>query len=868
MKKILSLLVAYFVLVGQAFAVTGVPDNLHWEAAGFGGGGNYSRINADHFTPNKVYAIPDVQAPYVSTNQGESWVPLSYTSNMENNYGIAQTAAFIQSTNDANLMFAIDDSTFGGFKSADGGLTWKKVGTLNSGRGDQPIAIDPSDDNFVYGQYYGDVYRSTDKGETFTKYIDLPFSIYTQAYTNITSCTSAGYAWRTSTGKCYETVKFLYVDAVNNDLWIGSIKDGMVRYDMDTSTINYVTLEGTNASRTTNYATYIDSSSALNFCVGAGLRIACTTDYSNWTYTQPLTASSSYFLSTFAIHKKADNSVNIVANLKLITNSYSNATKYSTDGGATWGDSSRVNDIANNPTGNFNAGNLVRCIDDDPFSDGVFYLTTDGRIYRSDNNGLTFNEKTIGAQIIVAEDMAISPTGRMFVVAMDTGVQYSDDFGATWTQGTPDVNKGQAYNTFSATDYGGHYWRVKTAGTYEDWVNGDGKVYITATIYAQHSSIYYKNFLIRSTDNGETYTRSISGLPQLRLFGGMWGNGYARGLALSADESTIYVAMDGGNNTDGSQTKGGLFKSTDGGVNFTQIWKYPNIIYNALAVDPTDSENETVLFATYNSSGTWHRRVFSETAELSGSGQTRTGNLNNVSTVISGSVIFETSGGETFTDTLNNGETSGSTNTLSSNLGGTGTINYSTGAYTLNMVSVPGTATVTYGRKGWVGDSYGPSGAIGDVTYDSQGTPYIIASSSGMRIYKSVTTDYGDGSGSYGTWRSIARLNTGGGYPESIIVDKTNDKRIFASSSAWQGSTGNKRVWVTADADNNENSKWYDITGDLPASSGCKGLAINPYEGTQGYLYCASGGAGVWKLNLADSPSATPGRTCIGGCNE
>ena len=849
-----------------ANAVVGVPDSRHWVPAGFGGGGNYSRISADHFTPNKIYAIPDVQAPYVSTNSGESWTPLSYTSNRENNYGIAQTAAFVQSTNDANLMFAIDDSTFGAFKSSDGGQTWKKVGTLSSGRGDQPIAINPSDDNMVYGQYAGNVYRSTDKGDTFAQYINYPFSAYTSPYTTKTSCESAGFAWSTSANTCYATIKFIYVDAVNNDLWIGSSNSGMVRYDMDTSTINYVTLTGTNASRTTNYGTYIDASDDLNFCVGAGLKIACTTDYTNWTYTEALTASSSYFLSTFSIHKKNDDSINIVANLKLISNSYSNTTKYSTDGGATWATSSRVNDLTNNPTGNFNAGNLVRCIEDDPFNDGVFYLTTDGRIYRSDDNGLTFNEKSIGAQIIVAEDIAISPTGRMFVVAMDTGVQYSDDFGITWTQGTPHVGKGQAYNTFNATDYGGHYWRVKTAGTYEDWVNGDGKVYMTATIYAQHSSIYYKNFLIRSLDNGETYTRSISGLPQLRLFGGMWGNGYARGLALSADESTIYVAMDGGNNTDGSQTKGGLFKSTDGGVNFTQIWKYPNIIYNAIAIDPTDTDNETVLFGTYNSSGVWHRTVYSdESAELNGSGQTRTGNLNKYSTVISGSVVFETSGDETFTDTLNSGETSGSTNTLSSNLGGTGTINYSTGAYTLNMISTPGTATVSYGRKQWVADSYGPSGAVGDVTYDSQGTPYIIASSGGMRVYKSVQTAYGDGSGSYGTWRTVGHFNTSGGYPESIIVDKGNDNRVFASASAWQGSTQHKRVWVTNNANKNEQSKWYDITGDLPATSGCKGLAINPYEGTQGYLYCASGGAGIWKLNLQDSISSNPGRTNFGG---
>lgn len=874
MKKILSLLVAYFVLVGQAFAVTGVPDNLHWEAAGFGGAGRFSMIVPDHFVADKIYAVPDVNAPYVSTDKGENWNYLSTAGGPQTNFQISQTASFVQSKNNPLLMYAMESYIYGGLsKSTDGGQTWTKVANYRGVKGRKQIAIDPDDDNIVYvvsistsgGSQGGSVYRTTDGGQTWSTYVSLPFNSRVSSYTTSSTCSAAGGSWSTALGKCIVGLTFVYVDEATNDLLIGSLKFGMVRYDMDTDTQQYIDLTGTNALYNGTYDTYIDGSSVENFCVSAGHKIACTANFTDWTYTSALTSSSTFYISSFAVRRKADTSLSFVAHRRLITSQYTTAQSYSTDSGTTWNTFSITRNGTINPTIVFGAGSAnISYLSSDPNDEDVFYLASDWILARSDDGGATFYEKDYGAQNTVVMDVTIAPNGRIFQTMMDAGVQYSDDYGANWVQGTPYTSKGQPFVTNSVNDYGGHYWRVETAGTFEEWEAGQGKVFVCATMYSTPPSIYAVNFLLRSVDGGDTWARSNSGLPTAPLAGdavwqgalqGGWG-GFCRSMALSADETKLYIGMDGQNGS--ASTTGGLFLSEDDGLTFTRQWpSTPNRIYHALAVDPTDPTGETLLFGTFRYN-LYRVTGQTESAELNGSGQTRTGTLDKgTQYIMPGTVTFTSSGGEIFTD---NGS-----GILTSNLGGSGTVGYWGGAYSLTFVSEPSTTTVNYNWRGYVGDSNGPGDYIVSVAYDSQGTPYALSQTGGARIYKSVVTTYGDGSGQWGTWRLMKSFGSAG-LPEGLIIDKNNDKRIFVSVS--EGQPTNRRIWVTPNADKNENATWYDITGDLGAVGGCRNIDINYFEGTSGYLYCASNGGGVWKLNLQDSPSATPGRTCIGGCNE
>lgn len=777
MKKVLSLLIAYFVFIAQALATTGVPDAQHWEFAGFGGGGQFSMVVVDNFTSNKVYAVPDVNSPFVSTNSGDSWSFLSTVGAVNSGYTITQTGAFVQSKNDANLMFAVDSASGGMNRSIDGGQTWTKVASFGTARGWKTIAIDKNDDNNVYSSNFSTLNKSSDKGVTWTS-LGRPFDSRADAYTTQSSCTNAGASWSTSLGRCVISIRFIYHDTINEDLYIGSLKWGMVKYDLATDTQEYIDLTGTNALYNVGFDTYIDGSAVENLCVTAGHKIACTSDFSSWTYTAALTSDSTYHINTVAVHRKADTSLNIVANRQLNSSFYTNVTHYSTNGGSSWSTASRVNNTTMNPTGAFNFGNKINHAEDDPLNDSVFYLATDARIYRSDNSGQTFNEETTNAGMTVVHDIKIAPNGRIVQVAMDTGVQYSDDFGATWIQGTPSSAKGQPFVDSSLNAYGGHYWQVETAGTQEEWDAGDGKIFICATMYGTNATLYYVNYLIRSLDGGDTWTRSNSGLPTGRLFGdAVWGNGYCRAMGLSSDETKLYIGMDGERTSTGDY--GGLFLSEDDGATFTRIWTTPRKVFNALAVDPTDSTGQILMFGTFG----------------------------------------------------------------------------------YNLYRKTGASTANY-----VGDANGPTQFIVDVAYDSQGTPYAVVNNAGPCIYKSVVTSFGDGSGQYGTWQLMKRLGTSG-MADGIAIDPQNDKRIFVSVT--EGSSpSNRRIYVTPNANEHDQSDWYDITGDFPVVGGCRALAVNYFEGTQGYLYCASNGANVWKKNLADSPASTPNRTCFGGCIE
>lgn len=853
LRKILSLLVIYFVMVSQCFAVTGVPDSKHWIAAGFGGGGSYTTLFADHFTEGVVYASPDVNAPYVSTDRAENWSFLSYNNPAVLQYGIGQTGSFVQSKTNANIMYAMESVNNGGlYKSINKGISWTFVGYFKTPKPGRYIAIDQNDVNKVYvastgastlvqggrvwsttngGTTWSELFRPFDvlisaesaeitgstatrtgqlnnennilkgsvvftsaSGETFTDdgngvLVSNMGGSGTITYNNISSSNYAKYSLTFGTTPSETTVSytvsyspmFIHLNKAGTIIFAGrkaASGTTFVKYTIATNTITPITLTGTNATYLQDFDTYEDGSDVEHFCVGAGVSVACTADDgATWTYTAQTTSATNYIISRVAVRRKADSTITFVINREQLSSAFQSTRQRSIDSGVTWQTSSLSYNQTNNPTVAAAAGTpRMYSIISDPFDEDVFYASSDSMIWRSDNGGLNFFEKDKGAQNVVSHHVAISPNGRIFLVSMDSGVQYSDDFGTTWVQGTPSIAKGQPFVSTSPNAYGGHYWRVITVGTKAQWDAGNGKVFIAATMYSTDPALFFINYVLRSVDNGVTWTRSNVGLPTVQLFGdATWGRGYARALASNADGSVIYVGMDG----QGSGQTGGMFRSTDDGATWTRLWpSTPNRVFNALAVDPTDLTGNTALFGTFRY------------------------NLYRI------------------------------TNALT-------------------------TAVVSY-----VGDSNGPKDYIQEVAYDSTGRPYALTQNGGAEIYRSIVTSFGDGSGQYGTWRLMKKFSNTG-LPDGLVIDPQNNNRIFVSVT--EGSANDRKVWVTPNADQHTSAQWYDITGDLPVVGGCRALALNPFEGTKGFLYCASNGAAMYKLDLADSPAFTPNRTYFGG---
>lgn len=770
MKKILSLVVAYFVFVTQAFALTNVPDSTHWVAAGYGGGGTFSMMVPDHFTEGKIYAVSDVGSPLVSTDRGDNWTWLSYKST--NGFNATLPAAIIQSKNDANLMYEIS----GGasyqrriLKSTDGGQNWVSKTTAygasrpSSGR---VLAFDPTDDDTVYvGSNNGTLARTTDGGTTWT---NLATSVF--GGTNL--------------------IRWIYVNPTGTKVFMGNKNyagggGGLKVYDVNTQTVSSITLAPTTVSAYTaykdlvsDYGTFIDGSNVENLCVATGIQIACTADEgANWTYTSNVTTpgstlSNTRYINRLAVKRLASGQLRFLVYTLFNQNDGTSGSfgRVSNDSGATWSTFTLSRDTAVNPTFFGTSNSMPESLREDPFDEDVFYLATSHTMFRSDNGGTSFTEKSKGAQQTVATDVKVSPNGILIACHMDMGCQKSSDHGVTWVNmipKTPFSEPGVAYP-------GGHFWKFVLSGDEDDWNAGNGHIIITSNYWYDR-----KPRIHRSVDNGDNFTTITAGLPTAALFGDcVWGSSgcYFRALSISPlDENVIYGAMDGS----GTGGNGGLFKSTDNGVTWSRVWTLPNRVYNALAVDPKDATAQKLLLGT----------------------------------------------------TLYN-------------------LYQKTGASTSNYVGSPD----------------GPSNFVWDAVYDSNGRPYVGTGDGGAGIYKSVVTAYGNGTGSYGTWELMHRFpTTSSTLADGLLVDPGNNNRVFVTTQNGPGGsvTGN-RVFMTADAQNHKSSVWYDITGDLPSIYGCQALTIDPNEGTQGFLYCASPGNGLFKLDLADSPTVNTGTMCIG----
>jgi hypothetical protein len=826
-----------------------------------------------------------------STNGGQSWKKVSSIGGTRSS--TSKAIIFNPSLLDTELYAAFNNGWV--LRSQDTGETWQNLfrpfatdvtsesaeltGTTNTRTGSLNNTT-----NIVRGSI-----TFTSSGETFTDSITGTSGVltgsaggsgtinytngaYTLKFFNTPTTTTVAYTYAP---KAY----WLYMTKDGTKLYAGN-SSGLRVYDVLSQTTSTVTLAPTTTGSfttprfNTTYDTYTDNSNVEHLCVNAGVQIGCTGDPENgvsatWTYTTDAkpapTASGGFRIERFAVHYRSNGSVRYVAFTQTFPSSSSaSVVRYSPDG-ITWSTSGLTRNTAVNPTFPGAGGPVGESITADPNDENRFFFTTNFTAYRSDDGGASFFEKVAGAGQTVLSDIKVAPDGTLVGCNMDVGCQKSVDHGTTWTNIFPKnpPDPGIPY-------IGGHFWQTMILGSKADWEAGNGRIIMTSN--------YWYDFIPRvhrCINNGTTCTTTkltaIDGKTiNIGLYGDViWDRGYIRALGKSADETVLYVGTDGANcDADGSgplpsdgcvssgnnHVFGGLFKSVDDGLSWQQVWTTPNKIYNALKVDPTDITGKKLLFGTF--AYNLYRAVpYTENAELNGSGQTRTGTLNHVHSIVSKSVTFTSSTGETFTDNT--------LGVLTSSLGGTGTVNYSTGAYSLTFVSAPATTSVSYLDREYVS----ASNYIFDVAYDSKGHPYASGSSSGAVIYKSDVTTYGNGDGAWGTWTLMKRFfptNVTNGIADGIAIDPMNDNRIaVATINGTGGSITGNRIFMTTDAQNSSNATWYDITFDMPAQTGCSALAFDYFQGNQGYLLCSTSN-GLFKIPLDDSVDVEPGLTGIG----
>ena len=802
MRKSLMLICAYFVLIAHSFAAVGIPDDPAWTPIGFGGGGSYTSVIFDNTTPGKMYVSSDVTDPWSSDNYGVNWEKMPNTG-----WRLDFTGYMVQSPVDDQTLWAMGkgyNNTAGSLmRSKNGGINWDNMGTFTNGsRGIQTIALDPTNEQHLFWSSGGDVYESTDEGSTNVKRVTKPFASRTATQAD---CTNAGGTWSTANANCTVGIRFLHFDQANNVLLIGAGSTntaltnllGMVIYNLDDDTQSYIDLTGTGGKRNLWFDTYTDGGTNY-FCTTAGLKIGCSSDYTSWNYTATnITGLSGYFIEHFVIHKTTAGDTRIIADARSSSSPYVRLQSRSLDFGTSWASiTERRASQSINPTNLWAASvgrNFFQISEDVLDEDNIAYVS-DWRVFISKDGGQNFYEQVQGAENVVVNDVDISPTGVYFAVAMDTGIVRKERNATSWTSVFPNATYG--YNT-----WGGHTWRVKCIGKKRQWLEGKGIVVATHTTYT--SSKYYWNYVLYSEDNGITFTPVL--LVDKDLYNGVWGNGYARGLAVSDDGKTVYVTVDGdncqynaslpatcptsGNPKPSNYITGGMFISRNSGKTFARTNGDPLITTNynlrrtffALAVDPTVSSGNTVLWGNYNTNS-WR-----------------------------------------------------STDAVATDTEGV-SLNYTSSTnYVVNMI------------------------------YKKNSRPLIVGvEGSSPVLYGSIQTVYGNANGAWGTWSKFKTFSNTG-LASGIDVDPKRPNRAVVSTVENTSLKGNRKVWMTFDLDKLASATWTDVTGDLPVG-GCRNIKFDLDDGPNGSVVCASPGAGILKKDLADSkPITTPNVRYIGG---
>lgn len=563
------LFIAMLLISPCVWAVDNLPVSRSWEAAGFGGAGQFPMIVPDIEVTNKLYMTSDVAGNFFSVDGGDNWQYLNTgTTTIVN-------ANIVQSEFNPDIMYSLGKKLI---KSIDRGKNWTTVADYRGTRSvvHKTIAIGRTNPNLVFvGLDNGKIMRTQNGGQNWEEYA-TPFGA------NI-------------------KITLIYINPTDTHIIVGGqTTNGLIKYNLSNSTTTVVTPAGTNANYNWDYGTY-SISAVERFCVTAGFKIACSTDLgANWTYTAAALADSNYIISRFAVKYLANTNIRFVLHGRQISTAYGTVYDYiSNDSGSTWTSISTnvTMNTTDNPTeiwASFGSLGNVVSIAVDPNNENKWYATTDWRVFRSDDGGSTWTEKVNGAQNQVVSDIACAPNGRCFQSGMDIGLHYSDNNGDTWTAALPHTANGNPQGFGIA----GFYWRVVTRGTLAEWNAGTGQVFVA---FSQWSDFIPRGAV--SNDNGVTWTIVTSGFPTTLLNSSgtkheaAWGNGYPRALAKCSDDDDILaMGIDG---YSGSEN-GGIFISTNGGTSWARTtqpdqWK----TFNGIAFDPSDNACNTIIFTEF-----------------------------------------------------------------------------------------------------------------------------------------------------------------------------------------------------------------------------------------------------------------------------
>ena len=544
-----------------------VPDNsiINWTNLGpavvtnstvsISGQGRINTFIKDPNNPQTLYVGAPAGGIWKSLDDGANWTPLSDNLPQIGVSGIAIDPS------DSNVIYiatgdddAGDSYSIGVMKSTDAGQTWNTTGLsylYTNYKTTNEIYVDPTNNNHIWVASTDGLQKSEDGGDTWNIKQEgniVDFKLHPN-YVDNSIIYAVGYSGNES--KFYRSSdkgeSFVVIETIPNNSNRIVLETTPAAPDKVYVLSAYDNGDGTYEGENSFQGIYVSNDSGLNFTktdesddiFGSG---------QSW-YDMALTVSDQdpniIFVGVLNIWKSNDGGNNFTQ-----LNSWSQRTQSFTHA-----------DI-----------HFMR------YFDGVLYAGTDGGIYRSDDDGVNFND--LSNTLSIAQIYTVS-TSKPDSSKLASGLQDCGGFafsGTDWNSYHGGDGMGSAVDPFSnniyygMTQYGGGLYKTSTSGN-GGWSNTEfvasGPVkgqWVTPLEFSKSGELYSGFDQLYILDNNQWKKISDHNFPyNLRLI-----------KIDPNDTNIVYVA-----------TYFNVYKSTDGGKNFNSVLSTSNYI-RSIEIDLTE----------------------------------------------------------------------------------------------------------------------------------------------------------------------------------------------------------------------------------------------------------------------------------------
>lgn len=524
------------------------------------GQGRTSAIAVDPNNTNILYVGSPAGGIWKSTDNGSNWTPLSDELPQIGVSGIA-----IDYTNSNTIFIATGDKdssdtySVGVLKSIDGGLNWVTTGLSFTGTGNYAgdLIMHPTNNQIILCATNAGLYRTTDGGTTWVVEQTGDFSQGSVRFkpgdpTVVYATTESRFYKSTNTGDSFTNITTGLSAAAQTTRMI---------LDVTPADNNYV------------YVLSVSSSSTLNGLNGIYRSTNSGTSFTaTQTTTDILESGQSWYDLALAVSN---------TNKDLIFTGCLNIWK-STNGG---GSVTKVNNWSSPTSASYTHADIHHL----QFINGKLYCLSDGGIYVSTNNGLNFTDLTGGLQISQFYRISVSKTsaGKMVGGLQDNGGYAFSNAGWKNYYGADGMDAAVSQSNSNL-----YYGFIQNGSTL--YVSNNAGNSITSNVGSPGGASGNWITPLRGDSQGNMYS-GFAGL--YKLINGSWvqqnitsvGTGNLEVVTIDpSNDNIIYVAN--GNV---------LYKSIDGGVNFTNVYSAPPGITSVTV----HSSNSNIVYLTTSGSG-------------------------------------------------------------------------------------------------------------------------------------------------------------------------------------------------------------------------------------------------------------------------